>query len=80
MIPTGTRVTYGTRGVHGGDNLGQVVRSERKWQQDGYLITPLSRTTGDGYSTRWYPAGQVWTSGVENWTYDAMRNTYRRTA
>jgi hypothetical protein len=75
----GDKVEYGFSSPHGGDRLGTVLREWREGGQDGYLITPLSITPGDGTAPSVYPAYMVYPWTPARWEYDLPRNTYIRT-
>ncbi len=71
----GDRVETGASG----DRLGEIQRAERRCRQDGYWITPLSLTPGDGYLPSWYPAHMVRPWQPVRWAYDATGNRWVRT-
>ena len=69
-IATGTKVEYGT------GRLGQVIRAERKWECDGYVVGPLKAGPGEGTAPRWYPEDQVYVASMDDWAYMLRTNSY----
>lgn len=70
---SGAFVEYGTSSPHGGDRLGEVVRENREYGQDGYLIRPLSGMAGDGYLSETYPGRMVMAATMSRWTSDGRK-------
>lgn len=63
-----TNATYVVIG--GGSQLAEVIREERKFRQDGYIILPYPNGTSDGHGmTSWLPKTFAKATSIDDWTF-----------
>lgn len=64
----------------GPSQLVVIIRSERKYRTEGYLVQPLANGTRDGYGMpTWVAESQVKIlENLDDWVYLLSVNQYRR--
>lgn len=67
--------------ISGGSQLAWVLRGERRYRQDGYVILPLNCGTGDPYEiyTEWIPKRFTRFADMSKWAYNPTANRWSKT-